>query len=202
MKLLGAEFYQREDVVAIAKDLLGKVLQTEIEGKLTSVIIVETEAYAGPWDKASHAFGGKPTKRTAPMFADGGITYVYLCYGIHHLFNIVTNLAGTPHAVLIRAGEPLAGIDTMLARRKFTELEPQLTAGPGSMTAALGIDRAHTNISLGSGAITIWDNGLAVPETEIEARSRVGVAYAGEDALLPWRFSIRGNRWVSKGKGL
>ena len=141
---LSRDFYLRDDVVAISSELLGKVLCTQIDGKLTTLIITETEAYAGATDKASHAYDNKRTKRTEPIFGDGGVAYVYLCYGIHHLFNVVTNKAGIPHAILIRAGEPLSGVDLMLQRRSKMQIDKTLLAGPGSLAKALGITRADT----------------------------------------------------------
>ncbi len=199
---LSENFYQREDVVQIARDLLGKVLVTEFDGILTSGIIVETEAYAGAIDRASHAFGNRRTSRTEVMFGVGGVAYVYLCYGIHHLFNVVTNNDGIPHAILVRGLEPLEGIDHMLWRRKKTELQPQLTAGPGSLSEALGIRTHHTGLSLQGPEIRIENQGILIQEHDIVSGTRVGVAYAKEDAFLPYRFSLRGNRFVSKGKGL
>src|SRR3982750_593315 len=120
-------FYLRHDVVSISKELLGKYLFTKIEGTVTAGIITETEAYAGQIDKASHAYNNRRTARTEVMFSEGGVAYVYLCYGIHHLFNIVTNMADVPHAVLVRAVEPLEGIKYMLQRRGKKELQPSLT---------------------------------------------------------------------------
>ena len=200
--LLPVSFYEGEDVIAIAKALLGKVLVTVFDGRLTSGIIVETEAYAGVTDKASHAFGGRNTPRTSVMYMQGGVSYVYLCYGIHHLFNVVTNTKGIPHAVLIRAIEPLEGIDVMLQRRKKSKPDTSLTAGPGAFSEALGIKTSHTAMSLQSAELHIEDRGIQVTDTDIVASTRVGVAYAGDDALLPYRFSIAGNKFVSKGKGL
>ena len=110
---LQKDFYQREDVLTISRELLGKVLCTQFEGELTSGIIVETEAYAGETDQASHTYGGRRTLRTEVMYAPGGVSYIYLCYGIHHLFNVVTNFEGIPHAILIRAIKPIDGIDIM-----------------------------------------------------------------------------------------
>ncbi len=196
------EFFQRPDVETIAKELLGKVLVTCFDGEKTSGIIVETEAYAGAADKASHAFGNRRTKRTEVMFQEGGVAYVYLCYGIHHLFNIITNTEGIPHAVLIRGIEPLEGIETMLRRRKKEKLTPQLTAGPGVVSEALGIKTLHSGTSLQGNEIYLEDKAIIVPEANIVAGTRVGVAYAADDAMLPYRFSIRGNAFVSKGKGL
>ncbi len=201
MKLTSA-FYSRKDVVKIARELLGKVLVTEIDGQRTSGMIVETEAYAGITDKASHAYGGRRTDRTEIMYLHGGASYVYLCYGIHHLFNVVTNVQDVPHAVLVRAVEPMEGIDIMLQRRKKLKFDPSLTAGPGALSAALGITTKHTGISLEGTDIYIEDRGIKVAHQNVVAATRVGVAYAMDDALRPYRFYIRGNTYVSKGKGL
>ena len=195
-------FYLNDDVVTIAQLLLGKVLVTSIDGITTSAIITETEAYAGVTDKASHAYGNRRTARTEVMFGKAGVAYVYLCYGIHHLFNVVTNVEGIPHAVLIRAGEPLDGVAHMLERRKKNTPTPALTSGPGALSAALGIRTHHSGLPLNSDAISIHDNGTVISETNIVAATRVGVAYAGPDALLPYRFYIRGSQYVSKSKGL
>lgn len=200
--VLQESFYTGTDVVGIARALLGKVLATCFDGRLTAGIIVETEAYAGVTDRASHAFGGRNTARTSVMYMGGGVSYVYLCYGIHHLVNVVTNVAGEPHAVLIRGLEPLDGVDVMLERRKKHKLLPALTAGPGALSEALGIKTQHTALSLQSAELFIEDRGIVVPPHDIIAATRVGVAYAGADALLPYRFSIKGNPYVSKGKGL
>lgn len=200
--VLPKSFYIREDVVSIARDLLGKVLVTNIDGQTTSGMIVETEAYVGVNDKASHAYGGRRTKRTEIMYHEGGVAYVYLCYGIHHLFNVVTNIEGVPHAVLIRAVEPLENIPLMLERRSKPDQDTTLTAGPGAMSQALGIKTGHTGLALNTDPIYIEDRAMIIKDSSIEKRSRVGVAYAKEDALLPYRFSIMGNKYVSKGKGL
>lgn len=197
--ILPASFYRRQDVCAIARELLGKVLVTTIDGLYTSGKIVETEAYAGVADKASHAFGNKKTARTAIMYAPGGLAYVYLCYGIHHLFNVVTNQAQIPHAVLIRGLEPLEGIPVMLERRKKSKLTPTLTTGPGSLSAALGIKTSYSGLSLlERGAIYIEDRGTKVARHHIVAGSRIGIAYAGADALLPYRFFVRDNPYVRR----
>ena len=198
--ILPPSFYQRTDVLAVAKELLGKVLVTRFEGIVTSGIITETEAYAGPADRASHAYGNRRTTRTEVMYATGGVAYVYLCYGIHHLFNVVTNAGDIPHAVLIRAVEPLEGIEDMLLRRGKQRVTPQLTAGPGALSMALGIRTGHTGVLLQGPEITIEDRGIKVSTKDIVATPRIGVAYAMEDALLPYRFFIGGNAFVSKGK--
>ena len=200
--ILPESFYTRKDVVKIAKELLGKIIVTEFEGIRTSGMIVETEAYAGVIDKASHAFGNRRTKRTETMYMRGGAAYVYLCYGIHHLFNVVTNVQDIPHAVLIRAVEPVEGIEAMLERRRKETLKPALTSGPGSMSEALGIHFSHSGLSLRGPGITIEDNGIKIKSKDIISATRVGVAYAQEDAMLPYRFYIRDNKFVSKAKGL
>jgi len=197
---LTADYYLHTDIVHVAKDLLGKKLSTNFNNQLTSGIIVETEAYAGITDKASHAYGNRNTPRTRVMFMNGGVAYVYLCYGIHHLFNVVTNMEGVPHAALIRAIEPVDGLEIMMARRNKLKPDYTLGAGPGSVSQALGIHTSHSGYSLTGREIWIEDIGTAIPEKEILASPRVGVAYAGEDALLPYRFRIRGNKWVSKAK--
>jgi DNA-3-methyladenine glycosylase len=199
---LPASFYIRKDVVRIARELLGKVLVTEFEGQHTAGMIVETEAYAGATDKASHAFGNRRTKRTEIMYREGGTAYVYLIYGIHHLFNVVTHMAEVPHAVLIRAVEPIEGIDIMLERRGMEQLKPNITAGPGAMSVALGIHTRHTGYTLQAPELFIEDRGIKVPDKNIVSTTRVGVAYAAEDALRPYRFYIKDNSYVSKAKGL
>jgi len=200
--ILASSFYEREDVVKIATELLGKVLVTNFDGHITSGMIVETEAYAGATDKASHAYRNRRTARTEVMFMQGGAAYVYLCYGIHHLFNVVTNKQDIPHAVLIRGLAPLEGIDYMLERRGKEKLTPALTAGPGALSQALGINTGHTGAALNTQDMYIEDRGIKVPKKDVIAATRVGVAYALDDALRPYRFYINGNPYVSKGKGL
>ena len=199
-KKLSKDFYTRMDPVQISKDLLGKYLVTKIDGAITAGMIVETEAYHGPEDKAAHSFGGRRTDRTEVMFWEGGFAYVYLCYGIHHLFNVVTAVDGVPHAVLIRGVEPAEGVNIMLERREMHQLKPNLTAGPGALSKALGIKTSHTKTPLNSDIIWIEDRGILLEEKEIIASPRVGVAYAKEDALLPWRFRIKGNPYTSPAK--
>jgi len=197
MKKLQVEFYRRENVLLIAKELLGKLLVTKKDGIITSARIVECEAYAGAADRASHAFGGKITKRNTVMYEAGGIAYVYLCYGIHHLFNVVTHVRGTPHAILIRSAEPVKGIETMLYRTGKKQLDSSLTRGPGNVSKALGISTSDTGISLTGKTIFLADDGFEYPKKDIQASARIGVDYAGADALLPYRFYIRDNRFVS-----
>lgn len=185
---LPPEFYLRDDVVGISRELLGKVLCTRIDAQLTAATITETEAYAGVIDKASHAYGDRRTRRTEPLYGAGGTAYVYLCYGIHHLFNVVTNAEGIPHAVLIRAGMPATGVEVMLERRKKQAVDKTLLGGPGSLAQALGIRTTMTGTCLQEGCIWIEDRGVSVPPAQITAGPRVGVDYAQEDAALPYRF--------------
>ncbi len=190
--ILPPSFYQQTDVVALSKTLLGKYLVTNFDGQLCSGKIIETEAYRGPDDKACHAFNNKRTKRTEPMFATGGIAYVYLCYGIHHLFNVVTGEKDMPHAILIRALQPVDNKTLMLHRRNKQAITPQLTAGPGVLSKALGITTAHTGMLLKPGPDSIWieDRGDIIKENEIIAGPRVGIDYAEECKDWPWRFRI------------
>lgn len=190
LSILPPEFYTRSDVVGIARAVLGKKLVSTIGGALTSVIITETEAYEGEIDKASHAYGGRRTKRTETMYRAGGCAYVYLCYGLHHLFNIVTNVSDVPHAVLLRAGEPLEGIDLMLCRRNKT-LVKNLCAGPGTLSQALGITVKADGIDLSGLTVYVKNIGIRVAEEDILASPRVGVGYAQEHALWPYRFRIK-----------
>ncbi|WP_460678645.1 DNA-3-methyladenine glycosylase [Mucilaginibacter koreensis] len=198
MMKLPESFYTSTDVVSIARNLLGKYLFTRLDGEVTGGIIVETEAYNGVIDKASHAYGNRITTRTQTMYAHGGIAYVYLCYGIHEMLNVVTSVEGQPHAVLIRAVEPTEGIDAMLYRRNMALVKPNITAGPGSVGKALGITRKLNGISLQSNELWIEDRDLSYPDEQIKTGPRIGVAYAGADALLPYRFFVKGNPYVSK----
>lgn len=195
-------FYLREDVVQISKDLLGKYLCTNFNDELTVGKIVETEAYRAPDDKACHAYGNKLTERTKTMFEVGGISYVYLCYGIHHLFNVVTAPQGVAHAVLIRGVEPVENVNVMLKRRNFSKLKYNLSAGPGTLTKALGISTQQNGFSLTQEESPIWieDRGVEILETDIIASPRVGVAYAEECALWDWRFRIKDSKWTSRAK--
>jgi DNA-3-methyladenine glycosylase len=194
---LPAAFYLRRDVIKIARELLGKIIVTKFDGIVTAARIVETEAYNGAVDKASHAYGNRRTARTEVMFAEGGLAYVYLCYGIHHLFNVVTNVKDTPHAVLVRAAEPLVGMEDMMIRTGKRVLDNTLTRGPGNVSKALGISTKHTGISLLGDELYIADDGCKIRPSAIAATPRIGVDYAAEDALLPYRFVVKGNPYVS-----
>jgi len=198
--IIPSSYYQSSDVVSIAQDLLGKVLVTRFDGKLTTGIIVETEAYKGPEDKACHAWNNKRTPRTEVMFHQGGISYVYLIYGIHHLFNVVTGKEDEPHAVLIRGIQPLEGLEVMLERRNMLKPAYRLTAGPGVLSKALGINKEANQLDLTNPLLCIENQGMLLKQPEIIASPRVGVDYAGEDAKLPWRFRIKDNPWTSPAK--
>lgn len=191
---LERHFYTRDDVVEVARALLGKVLCSDIDGCVTKAIITETEAYAGVEDRASHAYGDRRTPRTEPMFAEGGIAYVYLCYGIHHLFNVVTGSEGNPLAVLVRAGLPLAGIDEMLARRGKECVDKNLLAGPGSLSQALGIRTPLSGTSLSGESIWIENHDIEIADPAIAVGPRIGIDYAGEDVALPYRFVIAADK--------
>ncbi|MBI3218756.1 MAG: DNA-3-methyladenine glycosylase [Bacteroidetes bacterium] len=191
---LPQSFYQRSNVVQVAKDLIGKLLVTNVNEMLTSGIIIETEAYSYK-ERGCHAFKGQ-TERNKVMFEKGGISYVYLCYGMHHLFNVVTNQTGKADAVLIRALEPLHGTDLMMERMNVNSIK-RITSGPGKLTKALGITKSWNGVDLMSNHVWI-EEGEKVSTSKIKADARIGIDYAGEDALLPWRFSIKDNKWVSK----
>lgn len=196
---LTLSFYLHDDIHHVSRSLIGKKIFTQDSFGITSGIIVETESYAGINDKACHAYGNRRTKRTEPMFQQGGIAYVYLCYGIHHLLNVVTDKEDIPTAVLIRAIEPIDGIDLMLHRRRKEKLDKSLTAGPGALTQALGIDNTHNNQSFLSKNLWI-EEGIKIKEDAIISSPRVGVSYAGEDALLPYRFRLKNSLWTSNPK--
>lgn len=194
-------FYQASDVVAITKALIGKILVTNFNDRLTAGRIVEAEAYNGPFDKASHSYNNRRTNRTEVMYAAGGVAYNYLCYGIHQMFNIVTNVNDIPNAILIRAIEPVVGIDIMLERTNKAQANFDLTRGPGNVAKALGLHTSQTGMSLLSDELYIADDGFRYDEETIIATKRIGVDYAAEDALLPYRFIVKGNKYVSGKKG-
>lgn len=194
---LSKSFYQRSDVTRIARELLGKLLFTNIEGVICGGRIVETEAYS--WkERGCHAFNERKSERNAVMYESGGHAYVYFCYGMHHMFNVVTNKKDHAEAVLIRAIEPVAGEEDMKARRGLLRSPFQLTAGPGKLTKALGIDRKLNGKLLVDDEVWIEDAGEKVNKNSIVASPRIGIDYAGDDALLPWRFYLKENLWVSK----
>lgn len=196
MAPLGPEFYLEADVEAAARKLLGKGLFTRKNGVLTGGVVTEVEAYSGTGDKACHANNGRLTPRNRTMYQAGGTAYVYLCYGVHRMLNVVTNADGVADAVLIRAVEPIAGLETMLARRKISRLEPRLTAGPGALAAALGVEREDDGKKLWGNELFIADLGL--DDFAVGRSRRIGVEYAGEDALLERRFFVLNHPFVSK----
>lgn len=195
---LPLSYYQNDDVVFLAKDVIGKKICTNINGQFTSAIITETEAYCGRNDKACHANNGKRTNRTEVMFQQGGKAYVYLCYGIHNLFNITTNIDGLADAILVRAVQPLEGKEIMLQRRNKTVFDKTLTSGPGVLSKALGIDRSLYAASLAGPNIWLEETSEKISNEHIVETTRIGVDYAGEDALRPWRFYLKNSEWVSK----
>ena len=197
MKKLAIDFYMRENVLQIAEELLGKLLVTKKDNITTSGRIVECEAYAGVPDKASHAYGGRRTNRNEVMYGEAGVAYVYLCYGIHHLFNVVTHSREIPHAILIRSLEPVNGIKDMLIRTGKKHVNNTLTRGPGNLSKALGIYTSDTGKLLTGKNIFLADDGFSFSKKEIFTSPRIGVGYAGKDALLPYRFYIKGNPFVS-----
>ncbi len=198
MKKLTIDFYDRPNVALIAKELLGKILVTKFDNIITSGRICETEAYIAVTDKASHSFGGKRTNRNEHMYAAAGTSYVYICYGMHHLFNVVTNKKEIPDAVLIRAVEPLQGIEDMLIRTNKKKLDNTLTKGPGNVGKALGISKAHSGLNLLGKEIYVVDDGFKLTDAMIGASPRIGINGAGAEAIaLPYRFYIRGNKFVS-----
>jgi DNA-3-methyladenine glycosylase len=192
MKWIEPEYFQDPDTIRIARFLLGKVIHTHFEGRHVAGMITETEAYLGVNDRASHAYGHRRTQRTETMYRKGGVAYVYLCYGIHHLFNVVTSVEGDPQAVLLRAIQPLVGIDLMLARRGKDKVQKNWVNGPGAATQALGITTQANGLALNSNAlIQLWDHGIEISEHAIHTSTRIGVGYAGEDAFFPLRFMLK-----------
>ncbi len=195
---LSSSFYSSNDVLNISKKLLGKILSTNINNEVSKGIIVEVEAYLGKNDKASHAYNNKRTQRTEPMFNKGGYSYIYLCYGVHNLFNIVVGSKDNPLAILVRAIEPIKGHKIMLSRRNLNTLNYNLTNGPGKLTQALGIDIKYNNIQLNSKELSIENSDIKISKKDIFSGPRIGVDYAKEDSKLPYRFYIKDNKWVSK----
>ena len=198
-KKLPKSFYLDDDVTTRARALLGCRLWTRINGMLTAGVIVETEAYDGLTDQASHAYGGRRTPRTKVFYRSGGIAYTYLCYGIHTLFNVITGPGEIPQAVLIRAVKPCEGIDVILQRRNHAQVQRNTAGGPGLVSQALGITTDLNGADLAGD--TIWiTNGMDDEQpdaSEILATPRIGIDYAGQDALLPWRFRIKDSPYTS-----
>ncbi len=190
-------FYLQQDVVTIAKRLIGKIIVTNFNGEITSGRIVETEAYVAFVDKASHAYAGKRTARNEHMFAAPGTAYVYICYGMHQMFNVVTNSKEIPDAVLVRAIEPMKGVDVMLRRTGKAQADYTLTKGPGNVGKALGISKIHSGRKLTDYELYLAEDDSVVEDAFIASSKRIGVDYAGDDANLPYRFYLKGNKFVS-----
>jgi DNA-3-methyladenine glycosylase len=197
MKKLGQSFYDRPDVLEISRELLGKILITRFDGLRTVGRIVETEAYKGVEDRASHAFAGKRTARMEAVYGPPGTIYMYICYGTHHLFNVVTNKKDIPHVILVRALEPLEGIPVMLQRAGKKKADFSLTRGPGNVSRAMGLNKFHSGLNLLSREIYIADDGWQYPEDQILVTSRIGIDSAGEDVIKPYRFIVKDNPYVS-----
>jgi len=194
------EFYTRPNVLTVARDLLGtRLVVPTPEGDRVSGLIVETEAYRAPLDRASHAYGGRRTRRTETMYSVGGTAYVYFVYGMYHQFNVVTGAEDVAHAVLIRALEPLERLDLMRVRRPGRP-DHKLTSGPGTLCLALGIDRSHDKADLLGDRVWLEEGPARIAPAAIASGPRIGIDYAGEWAAKPWRFWLRDNRFVSRGR--
>jgi len=194
--LLPREYYLASDVVSLAKDLIGKYIRSATNNSYCMAMITETEAYRAPEDRASHAFGNRRTARTEVMFGNGGHAYIYLNYGLHHLFNVVTGPPGTAHAILIRAVIPVENGELMVQRRKesgFRGKERDLFNGPGKLSFAMGISTAQNGADLCNplSPIVLLDGALRIPEEQIMAGPRIGIEYAKEWAEMPWRFQLK-----------
>ncbi len=201
MKKLERDFFNR-DALTVAQELLGKILIRKIDGEIISVKIVETEAYMGIIDKAAHSYDGKRTPRIEVMYGQAGHAYVFMIYGIHYCFNVVTQQIGIPQAVLIRAVEPMEGMEIIAENRfqkNYCKLTKKqiigLTNGPGKLCKALQIDKKINGEDLCGNSIYIAE-GLS-EEFIITASKRVGIDYAEEAKDFLWRFYIEGNPWVS-----
>jgi DNA-3-methyladenine glycosylase len=194
---LPREFYTRPDVLEVARDLLGKLLVVpRRNGTRVAGIIVETEAYRGPEDRASHAWNGRRTPRTETMYGPGGTAYVYFVYGMYNQFNVVTNVAGIPHAILVRALEPIEGLEVM-RRRRPGRSERELTSGPGRLCLAMGIDRKLDKADLLGDRVWI-EAGVSISPRKIARGPRVGIDYAEKWVMKPWRFWVKDNPFVSR----
>jgi DNA-3-methyladenine glycosylase len=192
---LPREFYTRPDVLTVSRDLLGKLLVVPgPKGERVSGKIVEVEAYRGPQDRASHAYGGRRTKRTETMYRRGGVAYVYFVYGMYYQFNVVSNVENVPHAILVRALEPVEGIDIMRARR-HSHPDHNLTNGPGKLCIAMGIDRQLDGADLLGDSV--WLEQYETP-ARIARGPRIGIDYAEKWIDKPWRFWIKDNPYVSR----
>lgn len=192
---LSSEFYRR-NTQTVARQLLGKKLVHQVNGQRLSGLITETEAYLGIKDRACHSFGGRSTERIQSMYLDGGHAYVYFIYGMYFCFNVVTRSDRHPEAVLIRALEPLEGIEQMEINRNENNIK-KLANGPGKLCLALDINKKQDGLSLLGDEIFIEDY-QNVPRTKIVSRPRVGISSAQEAVLWPLRFYIKESKFISK----
>lgn len=184
----------------LAKALIGKSLIHESSEGTTSGLIVETEAYIGPHDKASHSYGGRRTPRVEPMYGPPAHAYIYLIYGMNHCFNVVSGKIGAPEAVLIRALHPQVGVELMKKRRSSIKRQVDLTNGPGKLCAAMGITRDQNEFNLITSPLYIEDVGFNPQPEDILSGPRIGIPYAEEAVHYPWRFWLKGDEYVSKKK--
>lgn len=191
-------FFQDDDVVSLSSQLVGMHLYTRIDGQLAGGIIVETEAYRGPEDRGSHAYNHRRTARNDVMYSKGGVVYMYICYGIHDMLNIVTGREGDSHAILIRAIEPTTGLEVMRLRRGFVNDDKRLCRGPGALAKALGLGKIHNGASLDGDTVWVEDRGLQLSSDKIVARPRIGLNIDEPYKSIPWRFYIRGNKYISR----
>jgi DNA-3-methyladenine glycosylase len=190
------DFYLRDDSVQIAQDLVGKLLVVSADGNRVSGMIVETEAYMGVTDKAAHSYGGRRTARNEITYALGGHVYVFFIYGMYYQLNFVTGPEEHPHVVLIRAVEPIDGIEIMRTRH-WQMPDNNLTSGPGKLCIAFGIDRSLNGEDLLGEKIWL-EEYKNFSKDEIAVGKRIGIDYAAEDAEKPWRFWVKDNQFVSK----
>jgi DNA-3-methyladenine glycosylase len=197
MNKLPLSFYRRENIFQIANELIGKIVVSDVDGIRTSGRIVELEAYNGVVDRASHAFSGKRTSKNETMYAEAGKAYMYICYGIHDMFNVVTNEKDIPHAILIRAVEPIEGVDTMMQRRGLTSFSNKLTSGPGNVCKALGLTKALDGSFLNGKTVFIAADDFEIEASGIHRSARIGMTSAGEDTFQPYRYYVKGNPFVS-----
>ncbi|RSK27717.1 DNA-3-methyladenine glycosylase [Bacillus sp. HMF5848] len=207
MKIADATIFQLP-TLELSKKLLGMELCHRIQGKTISGKIVEVEAYKGPEDKASHSYGGRRTARTEVMYGPPGYAYVYLIYGMHYCFNIVSGPTNKPEAILIRALQPTEGIEQMATFRKTNLVKRKdsyaltslrsLTNGPGKLAQALSITKELYGHKLTEPPLFIRGSGLIVDDNEIASGPRINIDYAEEAVHYPWRFWIKNNPFVSK----